>query len=108
MRVSHETIYRSPNSSAWRIAEIPADGSSAIRSARKQPLATRNQQWTVTRSDCRPPSRSAKDLRKTKTERFLVIGKADVLSGAKNSYIATLVERHSRIAMLIKVRSKET
>ena len=32
----------------------------------------------------------------------------DLLSGGKNSYIATLVERHSRFAMLIKVRSKET
>jgi IS30 family transposase len=32
----------------------------------------------------------------------------DLLSGAKNSYIATLVERHSRFAMLIRVRSKET
>jgi IS30 family transposase len=30
------------------------------------------------------------------------------LSGAKNSYIATLVERHSRFAMLIKVPSKDT
>jgi IS30 family transposase len=32
----------------------------------------------------------------------------DLLSGAKNSYLATLVERHSRFAMLIKVPSKET
>ncbi len=32
----------------------------------------------------------------------------DLLSGGKNSYIATLVERHSRFLMLIKVRSKET
>jgi IS30 family transposase len=32
----------------------------------------------------------------------------DLLSGAKNSYMATLVERHSRFAMLIKVPSKET
>ena len=32
----------------------------------------------------------------------------DLLSGDKNSYIATLVERHSRFAMLIKVPSKET
>src|SRR5579864_5130815 len=32
----------------------------------------------------------------------------DLISGAKNSYIATLVERHSRFAMLIKVRSKGT
>jgi len=32
----------------------------------------------------------------------------DLLAGGKNSYIATLVERHSRFAMLIKVPSKET
>src|SRR6202163_4878051 len=32
----------------------------------------------------------------------------DLLTGAKNSYIATLVERHSRFVMLIKVPSKET
>jgi IS30 family transposase len=32
----------------------------------------------------------------------------DLLSGAKNSHIATLVERHSRFAILIKVPSKET
>ena len=32
----------------------------------------------------------------------------DLLSGAKNSYIATLVERHSRFAMLVKVPSKDT
>src|SRR5450432_4603821 len=32
----------------------------------------------------------------------------DLLSGSKNSYIATLVERHTRFAMLIKVPSKET
>ena len=32
----------------------------------------------------------------------------DLLAGGKNSYIATLVERHSRFLMLIKVRSKDT
>ena len=32
----------------------------------------------------------------------------DLLAGAKNSYIATLVERHSRFLMLIKVPSKDT
>jgi IS30 family transposase len=32
----------------------------------------------------------------------------DLLSGGKNSYMATLVERHSRFAMLIKVSSKDT
>ena len=32
----------------------------------------------------------------------------DLLSGGKNSYIATLVERHSRFLMLIKVSGKDT
>jgi len=32
----------------------------------------------------------------------------DLLAGGKNSYLATLVERHSRFLMLIKVRSKDT
>jgi IS30 family transposase len=32
----------------------------------------------------------------------------DLLSGAKNRYIATLAERHSRFAMLVKVPGKNT
>ena len=32
----------------------------------------------------------------------------DLVSGANNSHIATLVERHTRFAMLIKVPSKDT
>jgi IS30 family transposase len=32
----------------------------------------------------------------------------DLLAGAKNTYMATLVERHSRFAMLIQVPSKNT
>lgn len=32
----------------------------------------------------------------------------DLIGGAKNSYIATLVERHSRYVMLVKVRNKDT
>src|SRR5260370_39932241 len=32
----------------------------------------------------------------------------DLLAGSKNTHIATLVERHSRFAMLIKVPSKDT
>jgi Integrase core domain len=37
----------------------------------------------------------------------VVIGK-DLLAGGKDSYIATLVERHSRFLMLIKMPSKDT
>jgi IS30 family transposase len=32
----------------------------------------------------------------------------DLIGGAKNSHIATLVERHSRFTVLVKVRSKDT
>jgi IS30 family transposase len=32
----------------------------------------------------------------------------DLLAGSKNSHIATLVERHSRFTMLLKVPSKDT
>jgi len=32
----------------------------------------------------------------------------DLLSGSKNSYIATLVERHTRYVMLVKVSNKDT
>ena len=32
----------------------------------------------------------------------------DLLSGSKNSYIATLVERQTRYVMLVKVANKET
>jgi IS30 family transposase len=32
----------------------------------------------------------------------------DLISGSQNSHIATLVERHTRYVMLVKVTSKET
>jgi IS30 family transposase len=32
----------------------------------------------------------------------------DLIGGSKNSYMATLVERHSRYVMLVKVRNKDT
>jgi transposase, IS30 family len=32
----------------------------------------------------------------------------DLIAGSKNSYIATLVERHSRYVMLAKVKNKDT
>ncbi len=35
-------------------------------------------------------------------------GESDLLSGSRNSHIATLVKRHSRFTMLVKVPSKDT
>src|SRR5215831_14072333 len=54
------------------------------------------------------PSRFGRDLRRRKTEPFPAIGKEIWLVGAKNSYIVTLAERHSRFAMLIKVPNRDT
>ncbi len=39
---------------------------------------------------------------------FPAMGEGDLLSGSRNSHIATLVERHSRFTMLVKVPSKDT
>src|SRR5580658_7647511 len=35
-------------------------------------------------------------------------GEVDLLAGGKNSYIATLVERHSSFLMLVRVSDKDT
>ena len=32
----------------------------------------------------------------------------DLIGGSRNSYVATLVERHSRYVMLVKVANKDT
>ena len=47
------------------------------------------------------PSPSAKDLREVEDRAVPGHWEGDLLAGAKNTYIATLVERHSRFAMLI-------
>jgi IS30 family transposase len=35
-------------------------------------------------------------------------GEGDLIAGSKNSFVATLVERHSRYALLAKVPNKDT
>ena len=53
-------------------------------------------------------SQSVSDRRRLKIGRCLVIGRAIFLSGPNNSYIATLVKRHTRYVMLAKVAGKDT
>jgi IS30 family transposase len=106
MRVSHETIYRSLFIQARGV--LKKELMDHLRSKRRM---RRSRHATVS-GQSRGQIVDAISIRERPAE---VEGRAvpghwegDLLSGAKNSYIATLVERHSRFAMLIKVRSKET
>jgi hypothetical protein len=53
-------------------------------------------------------SRSASVQRKPRTGRCRANWEGDLLSGARNSHIATLVERHTRFVMLTKLEGKDT
>ena len=106
MRVSHETIYRSLFIQARGV--LKKELMDHLRSKRRM---RRSRHATVS-GQSRGQIVDALSIRERPAE---VEGRAipghwegDLLSGAKNSYIATLVERHSRFAMLIKVPSKET
>ncbi len=106
LRVSHETIYRS--------LFIQARGV-----LKKELLDHLRSNRCMRRSRHASPSGQSRGQivdaisireRPAEAEDRAIPGhwEGDLLSGAKNSYIATLVERHSRFAMLIKVPSKET
>ena len=106
VRVSHETIYRS--------LFIPARGvlkKELLDHLRSKRRMRRSRHATVS-GQSRGQIVDALSIRErpAEAEDRAIPGhwEGDLLSGAKNSYIATLVERHSRFAMLIKVPSKET
>jgi hypothetical protein len=103
MRLSHETVYRIQAREVLKKELLDH-----LRSKRRMRRSRQASDHGQSRGRSSMPSRFAKDWRKRKIERFLAIEKGDLLSGAKNSYIATLVERHSRFVMLIKVPSKDT
>jgi IS30 family transposase len=106
MRVSHETIYRSLFIQARGV--LKNELMDHLRSKRRM---RRSLHATVS-GQSRGQIVDAVSIRErpAEVEDRAVPGhwEGDLLSGAKNSYIATLVERHSRFAMLIKVPSKET
>jgi IS30 family transposase len=105
-RVSHETIYRSLFIQARGV--LKKELLDHLRSKRRM---RRSRHATVS-GQSRGQIVDAISIRKrpAEVEDRAIPGhwEGDLLSGAKNSYIATLVERHSRFAMLIKVPSKET
>ena len=105
MRVSHETIYRSLFIQARGV--LKKELMDHLRSKRRM---RRSRHATVS-GQSRGQIVDALSIRERppEVEDRAIPGhwEGDLLSGAKNSYIATLVERHSRFAMLIKVPSKE-
>ncbi|HEY2468310.1 MAG TPA: IS30 family transposase [Terracidiphilus sp.] len=106
MRVSHETIYRSLFIQARGV--LKKELMEHLRSKRRM---RRSLHATVS-GQSRGQIVDALSIRErpAEAEDRAVPGhwEGDLLRGAKNSYIATLVERHSRFAMLVKVPGKET
>jgi IS30 family transposase len=106
MRVSHETIYRSLFIQARGV--LKKELMDHLRSKRRM----RRSRHASASGQSRGQIVDAISIRErpAEVEDRAIPGhwEGDLLSGAKNSYIATMVERHSRFAMLIKVPSKET
>jgi IS30 family transposase len=106
LRVSDETIYRSPFIQARGV--LKKELLDQLRSKRRM----RRSRHASASGQSRGQIVDALSIRERPPE---VVDRAipghwegDLLSGARNSYLATLAERHSRLAMLIKVSSKDT
>jgi transposase, IS30 family len=106
MRVSHETIYRSLFIQARGV--LKKELMDHLRTKRRM----RRSRHSRIFKDSRGRIADAISIRErpAEVEDRAVPGhwEGDLLSGSKNSHMVTLVERHSRFAMLIKVPSKDT
>src|ERR1019366_4017383 len=106
LRVSHETIYRS--------LFIQARGAlkeELVRHLRSQRRIRRSRHASV-HGHSRGQIVDAISIRErpAEVEDRAIPGhwEGDLLRGARNSHVATLVERHSRFCMLVKVPGKDT
>src|SRR6267142_1866740 len=106
MRVSHETIYRSLFIQARGV--LKKELLEHLRSKRR----IRRSQHSRIFKDGRGQIPEAISIRErpAEVEDRAIPGhwEGDLLRGSGNSHIATLVERHSRFVMLIKVPSRDT
>ncbi len=106
MHVSHETIYRSLFIQARGV--LKKELMDHLRSKRRM----RRSRHASEHGHSRGQIVDAISIRErpAEVEDRAIPGhwEGDLLAGGKNSYIATLVERHSRFLMLIKVSSKDT
>lgn len=105
MQVSHETIYRSLFVQARGV--LKKELIAHLRTRR----TTRRSKNSKSKGQARGQIVDALSIRErpAEAEDRAVPGhwEGDLLSGANNSYIATLVERHSRYTILVKLPNKE-
>jgi len=106
MRVSHETIYRSLFIQARGVLKRELIGH--LRSGRLM----RRAKNANTAGQARGQIIDAISIRErpAEIEDRAIPGhwEGDLITGSKNTHIATLVERHSRFTMLVKVNGKDT
>jgi IS30 family transposase len=106
MRVSHETIYRSLFIQARGVLKREL-----VQHLRSKRFIRRSRHSRVD-GQSRGQIVDAISIRErpAEIEDRAIPGhwEGDLLSGSRNSHIATLVERHSRFTMLVKVPSKDT
>ena len=104
--VSHETIYRSLYIQARGVLK-----KELLQYLRTQRVMRRSKHSSLKRSG-HGQIKNAVSIseRPASVEDRAVPGhwEGDLIGGSKNSYIATLVERHSRYVMLAKVKNKDT
>ncbi len=105
-QVSHETIYRSLFVQARGVLK-----KELLQHLRSKRTIRRSQHASLKR-DGLGQIKDAVSIRErpASVEDRAVPGhwEGDLISGSKNSHIATLVERHTRYVMLVKVANKET
>lgn len=106
MQISHETIYRSLFIQARGV--LKKELQQCLRSKR----AIRRSRHASLKKDGLGQITDTVSIRQrpASIEDRALPGhwEGDLIAGSKNSYIATLVERHSRYVMLAKVKSKDT
>ena len=106
MRISHETIYRSLFIQARGVLKKELQGH--LRSRRRM----RRAKNASTEGQTRGQIIDAVSIRErpAEIEDRAIPGhrEGDLITGSKNSHIATLVERHSRFTLLVKVKAKDT
>jgi IS30 family transposase len=106
MQVSHETIYRSLFIQARGALKKELMAHLRCRRAMRKP------QGATSKGDSRGQIVDAISIseRPAEAEDRAIPGhwEGDLISGSRNSHIATLVERHSRFAVLVQVDGKDT